>query len=111
MVAATENLILKYNPRWGMADGYGMYPVWLRDLGEAGYREIETFSCDVDVLYSHEDWRGRIRASAGVGASLPSDEVEAFDKELAETLEDRYPGPILSVPHRVFAVIARAPEK
>jgi SAM-dependent methyltransferase len=111
VVAATERLILKHNPGWGMADGTGQYPQWLTDLGEAGYREIETFSYDYDVPYSHEDWRGRIRASAGVGASLPSDQIEAFDKELAGLLERSYPGPILEVPHRVFAVIARPPER
>src|SRR5918996_1531463 len=32
---------------------------------------------DLEVPYSHEAWRGRIRASAGVGASLSPEGVAA----------------------------------
>jgi len=58
-----------------------------------------------------EAWRGRIRASAGVGGSMTAEQVEEFDKELAELLASRFPGSLLQVPHRVFAVLARAPER
>jgi hypothetical protein len=85
-----------------------MYPWWLRDLADAGFVRLETFSYDVEVPYTPEGWRGRIRASAGVGATLPSGRVEAFDRELARILEERFPGEALPVLHRVFAVIARA---
>ena len=91
--------------------GLGIHPLWLRDLGEAGYRDLETFSYDVDAPYTPEAWRGRIRASAGVGASLSPERVERFDQELAELLSTRFPGALLSVPHRVFAVLARAPRR
>ena len=42
----------------------GLYPTWLRDLGEAGYGRIESFSFDLPVAYTHEEWRGRTRAGA-----------------------------------------------
>ena len=69
---ATESLVLQHSPEWGGAGGYGMYPLWAADVSGAGFTGIETFSYDVEVLYSHEAWRGRIRASAGVAASLPA---------------------------------------
>jgi SAM-dependent methyltransferase len=106
---ATEELIEAHNPDWKLGGGLGMYPHWLRDLGEAGYRAIESFSYDEDAVYTPASWRGRIRASAGVGASLPPERVAAFDRALAELMAERFPGAELRVPHRVFAVTARPP--
>jgi SAM-dependent methyltransferase len=107
VVAATEELILRHNPAWRLGGGSGLYPRWLRDLAEAGFRELSTFSYDLFVPYTHEDWRGRIRASAGVGASLPPAQVAAFDAALAAVLAARFPEPLLQVHHRVWAVLAR----
>jgi SAM-dependent methyltransferase len=104
-VAATEELILKHNPSWRLGGGSGLYPRWLRDLAEAGFHDLSTFSYDLFVPYTHEDWRGRIRASAGVGASLPPEQVAAFDAELAALLAERFPHSPLVVHHRVWAVI------
>jgi SAM-dependent methyltransferase/ribosomal protein S18 acetylase RimI-like enzyme len=109
VVQATEQLIESYNRAWKLGGGLGLHPQWLRDLGEAGFGALETFSYDVSVRYTHEGWRGRIRASAGVAGSLPDEKVRAFDDELARVLVDRYPREPLEVPHRVFAVVARAP--
>lgn len=118
IVDATEKLIQKYNPKWyeSSANGYGLYPEWLRDIGEAGFLDIQTLSFDLDVPYSHEAWRGRIRASAGVGASLSDEQVGKFDLELKSMLEaqeqlelGKVAGlhPVLKIPHRVFVVHAR----
>jgi SAM-dependent methyltransferase len=109
VVEATEQLIEKHNPKWTFGSGIGIYPQWLRDLSIAGFQEVETFSFDVAVPYNHEAWRGRIRASAGVAASLPSDQVVRFDAELKSLLEERFPINPLEIPHRVFAIIGRAP--
>jgi hypothetical protein len=87
----------------------GVYPPWLRDLGEAGFRDIETFSYDLDVPYTPEAWRGRVRASGGVGGTLSEERVAAFDLELEALLRERFPAEILGVHHRVFAVVAGAP--
>ncbi len=103
-VEATEELILAYNPAWTMGRGTGLYPQWLRDLAGAGFRALETFSFDLDQPYSHEAWRGRIRASAGVKASLDVDAIARFDAALAEVLGARFSQDPLSIPHRVWAV-------
>jgi len=106
---ATEKLIESHNPAWKWGGSTGLYPQWLKDIAEGGFREIQTFSYDVFVPYTHEDWRGRIRASAGVGASLTAEKVEIFDQELAALLQQRYPTPILQVHHRVWVAIAKSP--
>jgi len=116
VVELTEQLIVKHNPGWKFGGGLGMYPQWLRDLGEADFANIRTFSFDIDVPYSHEAWRGRIRASAGVGASLTPEQVERFDSELKQMLEKQNQASgeketaLLKIPHRVFAVTAQKPK-
>lgn len=109
VVEATETLILEHNPAWKGARGTGLYPYWPLDLSVAGFQNLETFSFDLPVPYSHEAWRGRIRASAGVAASLPPEAVARFDAELAELLRERFPTDPLSIPHRTFALVCRAP--
>jgi SAM-dependent methyltransferase len=107
VVAATEELILKYNTSWYLGGGTGLYPRWLTDLALAGFRDIETFSFDLDVPYPPEAWVGRVRASAGVAASLPPDQVSEFADELNQVLQRCFPGAPLAVPHRTWAVTAR----
>lgn len=105
---ATENLIRAHNAEWNLWGGSGIYPQWFRDLGNAGFREIESFTFDIDVPYSQQAWRGRIRASAGVGAAMGPERVAQFDAALAAVLEEKFPEP-MTVLHRVSAVIGTAP--
>ena len=107
VVEATETLIEKHNPDWIYGGGNGFYYDCVEHLQGAGIENIETFSYDVYVPYTREGWRGRIRASAGVGASLSPDAVKVFDAELAELLQEKFATDPLQVHHRVFAVIGR----
>jgi SAM-dependent methyltransferase len=109
MVQATEKLIEKHNPKWKLGGGLGIYPQWPSDMAVAGFRNIETFSFDLDAIYTHEAWRGRIRASAGVGASLAPEAVAVFDDELRAMLAERWPEDPMRVMHRVFAAIGVTP--
>ena len=109
VVEATEAVIQAHNSRWTLAGGTGIYPQWLSDVACAGFENIQTFSFDVVVPYSQEDWRGRIRASAGVGASLEPEHVARFDEDLEALLSADYPAEPLAIPHRVWAVISTAP--
>lgn len=105
VVEATEELILRYNPDWQYSGGVGMYPHYLPVLTAASMQNIQTFSYDLDVPYTPEAWRGRIRASAGV-AALDTESVARFDADLLALLATRFAGSNLAVPHRVFAIIA-----
>jgi SAM-dependent methyltransferase len=104
VVAATEDLVLKHNPAWPSAGKSAPYPAWFVDLREGGFGGIESFSFEIDVPYTHEGWRGRIRASAGVAASLPPDKVAAFDAEHAALLARKFPADPLAIPHCCWAV-------
>jgi SAM-dependent methyltransferase len=107
VVEATEALIVKHNPKWALGGAPGIYPRWPRDVAIAGFRDIETFSFDVMTPYSHEAWRGRIRASAGVGGTLAPAQVDAFDRDLAAALNHRFPADPMEVHHRAFALVCR----
>jgi SAM-dependent methyltransferase len=109
VVEATERLIRQHNPDWAFGGGNGLHPDCLADLALAGFAGLETFSFDHTVTYSHEAWRGRIRASAGVAASLDGDAVARFDAEHAGMLQRDFPGDPLSVPHRCWVAFGVAP--
>ena len=104
----TENLIRAYNPEWKLGGRWRYYP-WMGDLEDAGFRRFESFSFDAETPYTHEAWRGRIRASAGIGASsLPPERIAQFDADLAAILKEKFPEP-MTVPHRIYAAIGTAP--
>jgi len=109
IVMKTEELILSYNPNWTGAGGTGVYPDWLTQVANGGFKDIETFTFDLDITYSQEAWRGRIRASAGVGASLDKEKVDAFDNDLKILLELNYRESI-DIPHRVFCLVCSYPQ-
>lgn len=109
VVHATEQLILKHNPNWALSGGNGVHGRWLADVATAGFGDIETASFDIDVPYSHEDWRGRIRASAGVAASLVAEAVARFDEEHAAMLARDFPQEPLLTLHRTWWVSCRKP--
>ena len=109
VVQATERLIEKHNPAWRMGGGLGMHPYITVDVAVAGFTEIETFSFDVPAPYSHEAWRGRVRASAGIAASLSQAQVAAFDAEHAAMLQRDFPEDPLAAHHRCWALVATKP--
>jgi len=107
VVAATEALILRCSPDWKGAGKAAPYPAWYLDLIGAGFAARESMSFDIDVPYTHVAWRGRIRASAGVGATLSAAEVAEFDAEHAALLARDFSAEPLAVPHRCWAVWGR----
>ena len=109
MVRQTELLIEKYNPQWKGGNQFGIHPQIFTDLGEAGFSNIVSQTYDEAAQYTHAGWRGRIRASAGVGATMDEKTLLAFDAELKQLLLERSPDDNLLMPHRVFILIASAP--
>lgn len=85
----------------------GLYGPWLEDLHQAGFSHPESFSFDVDIPYTAEAWRARMRASAHVGATLDAEGVARFDAALREVLRPH--GESFTVPHRVFVATAEEP--
>jgi len=115
VLETTQKLVERWNPDWAKSPpmtfggGVGLYPDWVRDLARAGFRDIETFSFDVTVGYTHESWRGRVRSGGGVGPSLCAEQVAALDAELDALLKREFPAEPLLVTHRAFATLGRSP--
>jgi ubiquinone/menaquinone biosynthesis C-methylase UbiE len=106
----SEDLILQFNPSWGMAGESGVFPGQIDDVIRGGLQFVESFCADHAEQFTHARWRGRMRTSNGVGSgSLSTQEVEDFDAALARLLQSRYPDPML-VEHRVWCVVARNPD-
>jgi SAM-dependent methyltransferase len=111
VVEATEELVLEMNPEWPLSGGTGFYEAWPADVYAAGFEDVETFTFDVAVPYSHHRWRGRMQASAGVAASLCEEDAREFDERLASLLESEFPAESLRIPHRSFTLLCSKPEE
>jgi len=107
IVARTEMIVKRHNPKWNWDGLDGLKPGFVRDLRAGGFHSIESVSVDYDIPYDHEGWRGRMRASAGIAASLAPDQVRAFDAELAAMLTQDFPGQPMHVPHCVSVAFGR----
>lgn len=108
--AVSEDLVFTYNPTWPRVELDASHPEWPAELASAGFHDLVGFEFDIDVPFSHDAWRGRMRSSNGVGASLPAAEVAAFDADLARLLRTRFPAEPLIVPHRIWALVGRRGE-
>jgi len=106
VVEATEKLIMASNPAWHYEGGDGVHGHFLKDIVDAGFGDIETFSFEHPVIYSHDDWCARIRASAGI-SSLSEQGRAIFTDQLQAMLAEQYPTNPLRIHHRVFAIIAQ----
>lgn len=109
VIDVTQKMIQVYNPEHHSRLHTFQYPDWLFELVEAGFSRWEVFGCSTVLSYSLEAWRGRIRASAGVGAAMDSGTLKRFDAALAERLAKTFPGKTLGVDHRVFALVLWTP--
>ena len=107
LVARTEAIVMRHNPKWTWDGLDGLKPGFVRDLRAAGFQSIEGFSVDYTIPYDHEGWRGRMRASAGIAASLDAAAVQAFDAELGAMLAEDFPRQPMQVAHCVSVAFGR----
>ncbi|HEY3394099.1 MAG TPA: methyltransferase domain-containing protein [Lacipirellulaceae bacterium] len=98
---ASEALVLEFNPKWSAADWSGHIPA-CPEWAEKIFDVRAMFYYDEPIPFTHESWRGRIRACRGIGASLSPDEVAAFDAAHAALLAKIAPNPF-TVLHRIDA--------
>lgn len=92
----------------GRRRGEFNWPFWVDDLIAAGFRNVECFSYEDTLPFSHFAFRGRVRSSWAVGPTMSAERVAEFDREMGSILERRFPNQPMMVPHRVFAVTAVA---
>jgi SAM-dependent methyltransferase len=102
--AATEEIVLRYNPSWKWAGHDGRHSEFVEELRDAGLRHPTTFEFVLPITFTHEAWRGRIRACNGV-LTLPAERIAAFDADLARLLAERFPEPQV-IEHRIWGIVA-----
>jgi SAM-dependent methyltransferase len=95
----TKALVASHNPEAHWRDrgaDVEIIPAW------AGERfRLKTFhDFNVELPFTRESWRGRIRASKWIGAALPPERTEVFDREHAALLE-RIAPPVFNISHRI----------
>lgn len=100
----TEELILEFNPAWNLAGLDGRYECWREPMESAGFDGVRSFCYEEDSPYTHEEWRGRVRACNGVLALKDEARIREFDLALAEELRRSFPEQPLRIPHRAFAI-------
>lgn len=96
----TEEIICKHNPEWSGAnftENVDPIPSFFQ-LEEFGIKSFDHYR--VEMPFTNESWRGRIRACRGVGASLPDDKVREVDAELDAYLR-QYADETFTVTHSI----------
>lgn len=89
LACKSEDLVRKYNPTW-TGGGETRHPIHIPDV-MYDYFDMEYHDeYDLMVPFTKDSWHGRMIACRGVGASLAPDELEKWDKEHRELLEN-YP--------------------
>lgn len=109
VVQDSERLILGCNPGWTAHSGSGLHPLWLKEVAEAGFVDLRTWSLDLEVPCSHADWRRRVRSSAAVAALSDEGRLQRLDVELMAMLAARHAHEPMAVPYRLWVVGAAAP--
>jgi len=103
IIGLTDKLIAKYNPesrRGGHSRVWNAHGEVVPDWSQRWLR-LKTFhEFRADLPFSRESWRGRMRACRWIGAALPQEQTEAFDREHAALLERVAPARFM-IPHRI----------
>lgn len=80
IAGASERLVLKYNPDWTGA-GETKKPIQVPDCVYKKFETVYHEEYDLEVPFTRETWNGRMKACRGIGASLPPEEIRAWEEE------------------------------
>ncbi len=104
--AATLRLLERYGPADSEPATF-LYPDWTDDLIATGFTGWEVFGFTTALRYTPQAWRGRVRASQRGAPAMTKPDLDRFDAALGRLLTRQFPGSLLNVEHRIFALIAR----
>ncbi len=86
IAGASEELVLKYSPKWSGA-GETRHPIRIPDIVFEYFELEEHEEYDLTVPFTRETWHGRMKACRGVGASLSEEDLAEWDKEHRKLLD------------------------
>lgn len=93
IAGASEELVLKYNPKWSGCKET-MHPIEIPDCYKEKFSLVYHEEYKVNVSFTRESWNGRMKACRGIGASLTESEIAVWENEhkqlLAEIAPDEF---------------------
>jgi len=108
LLTKTLELVRRYIPKSAIYKPSTLrYPDWTEELVRAGFTGWEVFAYIEAVQYTHEGWRGRVRASQGMAPAMDSKTLVECDAALAAMLVHDFPQQPMEVAHRIAAIVAR----
>ena len=90
IAAASEALVLKYNPVWSGA-GETVHPIYIPDCYNDLFELVYHEEYRLNVHFTAESWNGRMRACRGIGASLSPDKTAEWEREHLKLLRENAP--------------------
>ena len=90
LAMASEQLVLRFNPKWSGA-GETRHPVVIADEVLEGFTLTKHEEFALPVHFTRERWHGRMRACRGVGASLSPEALSEWETAHREMLEQKAP--------------------
>lgn len=93
IAGASEELVLKYNPKWTGA-GETMHPIDIPDCYRNHFDVVYHDEYLLEVPFSRESWHGRMKACRGIGTSLTNDQIAMWEHEHKKLLERIAPATI-----------------
>lgn len=109
VVQDSERLILGCNPGWTMHSGSGLYPLWLREIAEAGFVKRASWSLDLELSFGHAAWRKLVHTSPALATVSDEARLQRLDVDLMMMLAERHASEPMAVPYRLWVVSAAAP--
>lgn len=85
IAAASENLVLKYNPDWS-GKGSVVQPIDVADEYMQNFDLVYSTQYRLKVHFTREGWNGRMKSCRGIGASLTKEKTALWEKEHMELL-------------------------
>ena len=86
----SEEIILKHNPNWS-SYGDTVHPVFVPDELLTDFDIILQKEFRVNVPFTKEAWHGRMRACRGVGAAMSEAQLNAWNEEHIQMLNEIAP--------------------
>lgn len=102
----SENLVLKYNPKWSGA-GYRPHEFCVPECYSERLELVYHEEFRLPVRFTRESWNGRMKACRGVGASLSEREIREWEKEHLAMLEKTAPEEFDVAHFAAFAVLRK----
>lgn len=86
IAGASEELVLKYNPKWSGC-GETVHPIFIPELYYEKFELVYRGEYPLNVRFTRESWNGRMKACRGVGASLNEKQIADWESEHLALLE------------------------